>query len=181
MGVGFLSRVVSAMVLVAALSACVATPGCERTPAAPPGFTVVKIDGRPFTLEIAADDAKRTLGLGGRTEIPADGGMLFSFRRPAIRYFVMRDCPIDIDIIFLDGAGRVTQTHAMKAEPPRGEGEGEPGDYLNVKYHSRLKQYSSRYSAKYAIELRGGTLEGLSVEAGDHIELDTDLLDRVTE
>jgi len=181
MVVGRVSRVMSAVVLVLMLSACVSAPGCEEKPKAPAGFMAVTIGGRPFTLEIAADDAKRTKGLGGRTEIAPDGGMLFSFRASAIRHFIMRDCPVDIDIIFLDAACNVTRTHAMKAEPPRGEGEGEPGDFVNPKYHSRLKQYSSRYSAKYAIELRGGTLEGLGVQEGDHIELDTKALARVTE
>lgn len=180
MVVGRLSRMVSAVVLALALSACVSAPGCEEKPKAPEGFTVVNIKGHPFTLELAVNDDTRMKGLGGREAIAADGGMLFSFRRPELRSFVMRDCPVDIDIIFLDGAGRVTRTHAMTAEAPRGEGEGEAGDYLNYKYHSRLKQYSSRYAAKYAIELRGGTLEGLGVQEGDHIELDTDLLERVT-
>lgn len=166
---------------VVALPACVKLAGCsEPMPAVAPATTKVTIDGRTFTLELALDDATRTKGLGQRTELAPDGGMLFSFPRSDERYFVMRDCFIDIDIIFLDGAGNVTATHHMPAEPPRGEGEGEVGDYLNRAYASRLKRYGSRYAAKYAIEIPGGALETLDVNPGDRIDLDTEMLDHFT-
>lgn len=174
-----------AMALVS-LSACVATTGCEEAPdpnAPPPTHVDVTIDGRVFTLELAADEQTRVRGLAMRETIEPDGGMLFSFRNSTLRRFVMRDCLTSIDIIFLDASGRVTRTHHMPVEPPRAEdgSEGEVGDSLNREYHARLPTYSSRYSAKYAIELAGGTLEQIEVGAGDRIELDFALLERVTE
>ncbi|GJM19441.1 MAG: hypothetical protein DHS20C14_16540 [Phycisphaeraceae bacterium] len=158
------------------LSACAATTGCEEQTPWPEGKALVELGGRTFELEIAADDAVRTKGLAGRESIDADGGMIFVFPDSRIRKFVMRDCLTDIDIIFLDAAGNITDTHHMPAEAPRGEDEGVVGDYLNRKYHARLPQYSSRFNSKYAIELAGGTLEGLGLERGAHVDVDTDRL-----
>lgn len=169
--------VVTALTLGLTLKAC-ADPG----PTTAPTRLGVTIDGQTFNLELALDEATRSKGLGDRTEIAPDGGMLFSFRTSDKREFVMRDCFTPIDIIFLDGTGRVTAKHKMAVEPPRGEGEGEGeiGDYQNRTYAMRLKRYSSRFSAKYAIELAGNTLDGLKIEVGDRIELDTEMLDRFT-
>src|ERR1041385_5543414 len=69
-------------------------------------YTDVNLDGKKFHLELALDDTTRFKGLSDRTDIPADGGMLFVFPRPVTTAFVMRDCPVPIDIIFLDGSGR---------------------------------------------------------------------------
>ena len=133
----------------------------------------VKINGRTFFLEVAADDATRFRGLGGRTHIDENGGMLFVFpqAKGTDNGFVMRDCPIDIDIIYLDSNGIVVTTHMMKAELPRGPGEGQPGDLDNRSYESRLKIYRPRYPYQFAIELKGGTLPTLGVKEGDRIDL----------
>ncbi|MFT5424399.1 MAG: uncharacterized membrane protein (UPF0127 family) [Phycisphaerales bacterium] len=166
---------VSALTLGLTLKACVG-PG----PAVAPTTMAVTISGSVFNLDLAIDEATRNKGLGDRTSIAPTGGMLFSFKTSDKREFVMRDCVIPIDIIFLDGTGRVTNKHKMTVEPPRGEGEGISGDYQNRAYSLRLKRYSSRYSAKYAIELAGNTLDTLKIEIGDQIELDTKTLDRFT-
>jgi uncharacterized membrane protein (UPF0127 family) len=135
----------------------------------------VKIGGEWFHLEVAADDATRMKGLGGRTQIDKDGGMLFLFDAPHRSAFVMRDCPIDIDIIYLSPEGRVLTTYAMKAEPPRAAdgSEGQPGTFDNAIYEGRLVKYDSRYPLQFAIELRGGRLAELRVpvKEGDKIDL----------
>lgn len=156
------------------LAACVATPGCSK-PAAPEGYEAVDIGGRRFTLELVADDAKRIKGLGDRTSIPEDGGMLFSFPDSRIRQFVMRDCLVDIDIIFLDADGRIVAMHHMPTEPPK---TPEETDYT---YEARLQRYSSRYNARYAIELKGGMLENLDLQPGQQIRLDTKRLAEITD
>jgi len=140
-------------------------PGCSETPVAP-GYERVRIAGATFDLELAADPDSRVQGLSGRTEIPEDGGMLFIFTRASRQSFVMRDCLVPIDIIFVDGSGRVTATHAMAVEEPRREGESQ------LAYELRLRKYSSRYAALYAIELAGGKVAELGVGEGDLIELD---------
>ncbi|MFK7882562.1 MAG: DUF192 domain-containing protein [Phycisphaerales bacterium] len=153
--------------------ACMAAPGCSK-PSAPAGFEVVEVGTRTFTLEVVADDQTRELGLGGRTEVPAEGGMLFSFPDSKIRHFVMRDCLVPIDIIFLDAMGNITAMHHMPLEPPQ------TGEETDVQYERRLKRYSSRFNARYAIELQGGMLENLDLQVGQTIELDTKRLAEIT-
>lgn len=150
-------RAVGMICAAAALLACDEAPERE-------GEKVV-MGGKTFWLEPALDNETRLRGLAGREEIPEDGGMLFVFPREGVLEFVMRDCLVDIDIAFLDNSGRVTATHTMEVEP-RKEGESDR------EYEMRLKRYSSRYAARFAVEVRAGTLEELGVEPGDRVELD---------
>lgn len=144
---------------------------CESSYQTGDKTTQVKIAGRVFTLELALDQTTRVQGLSNRKEIPENGGMLFVFPDLQVmrQEFVMRDCPIPIDIIFLDPSRRITATHAMQVEEPRREGED------LAAYENRLKRYSSRFDAKYAIELKGGTLPSLGLKTGDQIDIDPGL------
>jgi len=146
-----------------------------------PALEKVSIGGKDFKLEPALTDAVRQKGMGDRTEITEDGGMLFVFPRPRNLYFVMRDCVIPIDIIFLDATGRVTAMHKMVPEEPRTAEEKKlvppydgapPEQWSNQKYEDRLKRYPSRYDAQFVIELRGNTLDSLKIKEGDQIKLD---------
>ncbi len=147
--------------------------GCSK-PAMVDGVLPVEIGNKTFALEIVADDDSRNLGLGGRTEMDPDKGMIFSFPDSKLRRFVMRDCSIDIDIIFIDSAGRITAMHHMPTE------EDKRDDETQYAYESRLLKYSSRFNAQYAIELVGGMLETLNLEEGQQIKLDTQYLQSVT-
>lgn len=170
-GSGKLRSAITFVVVVGllALPAALALRGCDEQTGG--DVQAVKIGGKPFFLEIVDDDQERMRGLGGREHIENDGGMLFVFPAPHKTHFVMRDCPIDIDILFLDPTGRVVAMHQMKREDPRREGEGQPGDMTNEKYEDRLVKYPSRFDAQFAIELKGGTLPTLKVKEGDKIDL----------
>lgn len=172
------------------------TPTTPTTPATPPNpmttpanpkleMTKIKIDGTEYELEMALTDEERFHGLSGRTEIPEKGGMIFVFPRPVSTGFVMRDCPVPIDIIFLNAGGRITAMHAMQPETPRSENEmtnlpafmGAPSwSWTNPLYEARLKKYPSRASAQFAIELKGGTLAKMSLKPGQLIEFDRESL-----
>ncbi len=143
---------------------CAAT-GCDGIRSRPATVTV-QIGGEPFTVDVSADDASRIRGLGGVTEIPPDGGMIFIFPDSQVRSFLMRDCLVDIDVMFLDPQGRVTAVHTMPMEPPRRADEPQPT------YERRLPLYPSGYPAQFAIELRAGTLGRLGVEVNSKIPLD---------
>jgi uncharacterized membrane protein (UPF0127 family) len=125
----------------------------------------VFLSGIAYELEIAADPATRNRGLSGRTAIDARGGMLFVFPDDASRVFWMRDCKVDIDLAFLDRSGRVVAAHRMIVEPPRGSGEGE------TEYLSRLRQYPSLAPARFALELRAGSLSALGLSVGSSIDV----------
>lgn len=174
----------SVTVLLGALVCLVAlgVSGCDEKTA--DNVARVKMGGKTFFLEIVDDNQKRFKGLSGREHIDADGGMIFVFppAQVVVQKFVMRDCPIPIDIVYLDGAGRVLATHEMKPLPPRAadgsEGKAGPtsGDKTpeNSKYEARLEQYSSRYPSQIVIELAGGTLKTLNLKEGDKIDLDVE-------
>jgi hypothetical protein len=131
------------------------------------------IDGRTFSLELAADIPTRQRGLMYRYHIDPRGGMLFAFPRPDFQSFWMGWCHVDIDIIYLDAKGRVTATHQMKAEAPQQPGETEE------EYRARLTNYPSRLPAQFVIELAGGMLDSLDVAVGDTVGVDVGFLSRI--
>lgn len=153
--------------------------GCEDTGKASTSVVPVRVKGETFYLEVAATDEVRVPGLGKRTHIDDDGGMIFVFPDSRLREFVMRDCLVPIDIIYTDGAGRALCMHAMTVEPPRGKGEGVPGDLYNIPYGQRLKKYECTYPAQFAIELKGGMIAKLGVKEGDKLEFDAEGLKKI--
>ncbi len=150
---------------VGVLSGCVDTGGSPDD-----GVVVVMVTDNAgktheFRLEPAINDATRVQGLSDRTEIAADGGMAFFFTRARQQSFVMRRCPIPIDIVYVDGSGRVVSHHAMVPEEPQGENESDAA------YERRLRRYPSRFAVPIVLEFAGGTIERLGIEEGDQIEI----------
>jgi len=176
---GYLQMPTSVLAASMLVAGCAVVTGCDQSGVSN-DTAKVGIGGKTFFLEVANTDATRFRGLSERTTIAADGGLIFVFPtgRAAVQGFVMRDCPIPIDIIYLDATGRVLAMHAMLPEPPRdpAKGEGTPADTSNRAYDARLKQYSSRFPAQFAIELAGGTIKTLSIKEGDKIELDLGMI-----
>jgi uncharacterized membrane protein (UPF0127 family) len=159
--------------------------GCDDKSAAAANVMPVKIKGKTFYLEVAAEDEVRMKGLGQRTHIEDDGGMIFAFtpQQTRVSGFIMRDCPIPIDIIYLDGAGRVLTTYAMVPEEPRKPDEGAVGDWKSEagqKYDHRLRSYSSRFPSPFVVELQGGMIAKLGVKEGDLVSFDIAGLKRRT-
>jgi len=136
---------------------------------------VVEIGGESFVMELAADELSRVAGMSYRDRFPDGAGMLFVFPEPQILQFWMYECRIDIDVIFLDAHGTVTAAHRMPAEPPRGEDESQE------EYEARLPLYSSRYPAQFAIELPAGSIDRLSVQVDQRIDLPLDRLKQMAE
>jgi len=130
------------------------------------GRETVTIAGETFSLEVAADASLRERGLMGREEIEPHEGMIFVFPRAERRSFWMGHCLVDIDLIFLNEAGRVVAIHAMTAEAPQGSDESDQ------EYRDRMPDYPSGGPAQFAIELRSGTIARLGIEIGDRIDLD---------
>jgi hypothetical protein len=155
-----LRAAVLAIPVVLAAVAAQAQPLATKLPT-----TDVMIGGERFTLEVARDPATQFRGLGGRTHIDPHGGMLFVFAYSHSTAFVMRDCPIAIDVAFLDRDGRVIAIHEMQPEPPRRADESAGA------YESRLRPYPSGLPARYAIETAGGHLRALGLRGGDKIEI----------
>ncbi len=131
----------------------------------PPTEKVV-IGAETFKLEIAAEPKTRIRGLMERTQIDDHGGMIFVFRKSLRRSFWMKNCLVDIDLVFLDRRGGIVALHKMKVEPPRRTSESARA------YHRRLKSYPSRRRSQFAIELKAGSIDRLKLKRGQTIELD---------
>ena len=119
-----------------------------------------------FKLEVAADVKTRAKGLMGREKIDEHGGMIFIYKRAQPQSFWMKNCLIDIDIVYLDSRGRIVSMHKMKKERLRGENE------TAFDYERRLKRYPSGRSSQYIIELKPGSIDRLKLKPGQTIELD---------
>jgi len=160
---------IASMVAIAGrLGACAGENGAGGSTIDGVETTPVRVNGQRLDVEVAADDPTRIRGLGGRDHIPENGGMLFVFPQSASMGFVMRDCPIAIDIAYLDGAGRVVSMHEMQPEPAQGPEEAD------FEYEQRLKRYPSGFPARFALETAGGRLRALGLKVGDRVEFDVE-------
>ena len=155
-----------------ALALVLAGSGCENAPEAKPGLVTVRVADAVFYLEPALDNAKRVPGLGHREEIADDGGMIFAFPNRAERSFIMRHCPIPIDIAYVSDTGRIVTMYEMQPETPQAEGESD------WDYEKRLKRYPSRFPVRFVLEFSGGRLDELGVSVGDEVRFDMDDLKR---
>jgi uncharacterized membrane protein (UPF0127 family) len=69
--------------------------------------TTGEFGGVSLRLEYATTEAARERGLGGRTNIPADYGMLFIFPNSEKYGFWMKDMLVPIDMFWLNDQGQV--------------------------------------------------------------------------
>ncbi len=109
------------------------------------------IGGSTFKLQLADDDAERSKGLMYRQSMPADEGMIFVFTDELPRGFWMKSVPIDLDILYLDHAGRIVSIKTMQAYATNTVPSDDP--------------------AMYAIELNAGLAEKLKLTKGMKIDL----------
>lgn len=72
-------------------------------------LTIVTDKGRKvvFTVELAATDADREIGLMNRQSMPADHGMLFDFGETRPVYMWMKDTLLPLDMLFISADGKV--------------------------------------------------------------------------
>lgn len=105
-----------------------------------------------------------------RDHIDPHGGMIFIYPDPQTMAFWMKNCPIEMDIVYVDAKGVITATHRMRPAPPMRKGETES------EYDGRLPRYESGKPAQFAIELKAGTVFRLKLRPGDRIDLDVERL-----
>ncbi|MCE2884889.1 MAG: DUF192 domain-containing protein [Planctomycetaceae bacterium] len=122
--------------------------------------------GEQFDTEFCFDEASRATGMGGRSEFPEGTAMIFVHPRAIMLNYWMKDCLIDLDMIFVDAKGRVTAIHEATREKLRTKGE------TKDRYESRLYLYGSRSPAQFVIELPAGSLKRLKPMIGQQLGLD---------
>ncbi|MEE2907513.1 MAG: DUF192 domain-containing protein [Planctomycetota bacterium] len=143
--------------------------GCE--PAPPPTHEIIRLGGESWEMELAVSEQQIERGLMHRETIPPGTGMLFLFDDSQMRSFWMGHCLTDMDLLFVDGMGRITAVHEMTVELPRLPEETERA------YQMRMPGYPSIFPAKVAIELPPGTIQRLKLHAQQATGLDMEALE----
>lgn len=107
--------VLAAFALVTACAAREApAPDRQPQPTAAPAASVVRAqttlpDGFTVFLDVPETDAEKAEGLMYRASLPEQQGMLFLLSHPSRPSLWMKDTWIPLDVVFLDGRGRVLE------------------------------------------------------------------------
>jgi len=104
-----------------------------------------------FLVEVARTEEEKKIGLMFRKTLAKNAGMLFLYKREALRLMWMKNTFIPLDILFIDKKGVIKRV--VKRTVP----------------HS-LATISSRQSVLAVLELRGGIASSLDIKKGDRIE-----------
>lgn len=132
----------------------VATGGDLRGAAAPSWGVAVFPSGHEFSLEIAADPETRQRGYMFREQIGAREGMLFVFDVDDRHTMWMRNCRVDLDMIWLDTSfGVVDVASRRKPCPERGD----------------CPLIAPARPARYVLEVAAGTVEREGLKVGDRL------------
>lgn len=114
---------------------------------------------KSITVEIASSEAARELGLGGRSSLAADSGMLFTFDKKGVTpNFWMKGMLIPLDIIWIQG-GSIIQINKNIAAPPANTSD------------SGLKQFSPIKPVDYVLEVNSGFSDKNSLKVGTPVDL----------
>lgn len=82
-----------------------------------PTETII-IGDKEYEVAIADTPEQRKKGLEPYTYLRPDEGMLFIFDDEVDEYFTMKNCGIDLDIVFIDNEGAVIQVESVEAYDP---------------------------------------------------------------
>ena len=116
--------------------------------------------GEVWKCELCLDFKSREVGMGARTEFACDGAMVFVHPQTEMLAFWMKDCRIDLDMVFVDAKGTICALAEATRERLRYQNES------RLVYERRLKRYSSNRPAKYVLEFPAGTLDRLKNSTG---------------
>ncbi len=115
--------------------------------------TTAEFGGVSLKIDYATTSAARERGLGGRTNIPDDYGMLFVFPKDDVYGFWMKDTLVPLDIFWLDAQGHVVSMAQDVAT----------SSYPNVFYPTA--------PARYVLETAAGFARAHSVATGTPFRL----------
>lgn len=126
-----------------------------------PEVSRMVFNGHAFDLEVARTPAQWQKGLSQRRALKDNHGMVFVFDREQPLHFWMRETLIPLDIIYFNSNGSFNSVHKNVA-PCK----------LPKYTSSYCPTYASTGNARYAVELKGGTLDRLGIKSA-HLTLPT--------
>ena len=126
---------------------------CEVSASVKSELSIITSNGSKhnFLVEVAKTEEEKKIGLMFRKTLAKNAGMLFLYKREALRLMWMKNTFIPLDILFIDKNGVIKRV--VKRSIP----------------HS-LATISSRQSVLAVLELRGGITSSLEIKKGDRIE-----------
>ena len=126
---------------------------CEVSASVKSELSIITSNGSKhnFLVEVAITEEEKKIGLMFRRTLAKNAGMLFLYKREALRLMWMKNTFIPLDILFIDKKGVIKRV--VKRTIP----------------HS-LATISSRQSVLAVLELRGGITSSLEIKKGDRIE-----------
>ena len=126
---------------------------CEASASVKSELSIITSNGlkHNFLVEVARTEKEKKIGLMFRKTLAKNAGMLFLYKREALRLMWMKNTFIPLDILFIDKKGVIKRV--VKRTIP----------------HS-LATISSRQSVLAVLELRGGITSSLEIKKGDRIE-----------
>ena len=126
---------------------------CEVSASVKSELSIITSNGSKhnFLVEVARTEEEKKIGLMFRKTLAKNAGMLFLYKREALRLMWMKNTFIPLDILFIDKKGVIKRV--VKRTIP----------------HS-LATISSRQSVLAVLELRGGITSILEIKKGDRIE-----------
>lgn len=122
--------------------------------------------GEEWDCELCLDAESRAVGMGARRSFPAGTAMVFVHPNPQVLSYWMKDCLIDLDIVFVDADGRITAIHEAKHEPLRRKSQP------LASYERPLRRYGSNRRVQFALEFPAGTVARLKPTMGQRIAFD---------
>ena len=131
-----------------------------------PTYWPLTINGYIYDqIELAFKEEEQIKGLMDRDVLAENGGMLFVYDSMSTRSFWMKNCRVDLDLIYMDSEGVIVSMHRMKMERARQRSESEEA------YYDRLPAYPSGKPAQFVLELAGGQLDFLGLQVGDKLDI----------
>lgn len=149
-------RIIRRLIIFSFIASLLTGAGCANGDKASSGdgrelLVIVTDDGEHrFRVEFADSDEERSTGLMYRTEMPRDAGMLFDFGEPQPVSMWMKNTLIPLDMAFINADGTIRRIASMTT--PRS-----------------LASVRSGGPVVAVLEVNGGVLEELGVEAGDRV------------
>jgi len=131
------------------LAACTSMPSSGGQPALPKSTLIIETAQGPveFIVEFADEPNEIQMGMMFRQSIGKNEGMLFDIGHTRVAFFWMRNTLISLDIIFVDGQGRIINVAA------------------NATPLSEETLYSEQ-PARGVLEIRGGRSAELGIASG---------------
>ena len=120
-----------------------------------PITAAAKVKGETIELEVAQTPEQQALGLMFRESLADNRGMLFPFQNQKVARFWMKNVPISLDMIFLNGdrvVGIEKNVPGCKSDP--------------------CPVYGPEALVDGVIELRGGRAEELKIKLNDKISIE---------